>query len=93
MEVNFFATLRPIVGGKTVSFDLAEGVTVRELLDTMVTRYPPLREQLLDADGNLYAHVHIFVNGRDAPRLAQGMDTPLTHQDKLDVFPAVAGGC
>ncbi len=92
MIVNFYATLRPIVGGKTIDFELDEGITVAQLVEIMVTRYPPLREQLLDEHGNLYAHVHVFVNGRDAPALTHGMQTVLTHNDKLDVFPAVAGG-
>ena len=92
MQVNFYATLRPIVGGKTVEFAVAEGTTVAQLVDTIVTRYPPLREQLLNEQGELYPHVHVFVNGRDAPALAQGMQTPIMPHDALDIFPAVAGG-
>jgi molybdopterin synthase sulfur carrier subunit len=92
MHVNFYATLRPIVGGKTVTFAVEEGITVAQLLETIVTDYPPLREHLLNAQGELYPHVHVFVNGRDAPALAQGMQTPLTRADLLDIFPAVAGG-
>jgi molybdopterin synthase sulfur carrier subunit len=92
MRVNFYATLRPIVGGKTVDFAVEEGITVAQLLDTMITSYPPLRRQLLNEQGELYPHVHVFVNGRDAPALEAGMQTPLTKDDLLDVFPAVAGG-
>ncbi len=92
LDVNFYATLRPIVGGKTVSFAFDEGTTVGQMVETIVTRYPPLREQLFNEAGDLYPHVHVFVNGRDAPALAQGMSTPLTNQDQLDIFPAVAGG-
>ena len=32
MKINFYATLRDIVGGKTVEFDLAEDITVRQLV-------------------------------------------------------------
>jgi molybdopterin synthase sulfur carrier subunit len=92
MQVNFYATLRPIVGGRTVIFDLSEGVTVRELVDAAVTRFPPLRTQLLDANGNLYSHVHVFVNGRDAPYLPKGVETIIAPGDTIDIFPAVAGG-
>lgn len=92
MRVNFYATLRPIVGGKTVDFAVEEGITVAQLVDTIITDYPPLRQQLLNEQGELYPHVHVFVNGRDAPALAQGMQTPLTEADLLDIFPAVAGG-
>jgi molybdopterin synthase sulfur carrier subunit len=92
MRVNFYATLRPIVGGKTVDFPIEEGITVAQLVNTIVTTYPPMREQLLNEQGELYPHVHVFVNGRDAPALDAGMQTLLTQKDLLDVFPAVAGG-
>lgn len=92
MRVNFYATLRPIVGGRTVEFDLEPGITVRELVDVMVERFPPLREQLLNERGELYPHVHVFINGRDAPYLEHGMATVIGPDDTADVFPAVAGG-
>ncbi|WP_129674506.1 ubiquitin-like small modifier protein 1 [Candidatus Chloroploca sp. Khr17] len=92
MKINFYATLRPIVGGRTVELPLEEGVTVRELVTHLVVRWPPLREQLLDEHGELYQHVHVFVNGRDAPYRDGGMDATITAADVIDVFPAVAGG-
>jgi sulfur-carrier protein len=36
MQVNFYATLRPIVGGRTVELEIAEGLTVRELVVALV---------------------------------------------------------
>ncbi len=92
MHVNFYATLRPIVGGRTIEFDLDHGISVQELVDAVVTRFPPLRQQLLDANGNLYSHVHVFVNGRDAPYLPEGVATSILPGDTIDIFPAVAGG-
>ena len=56
------------------------------------TRFPPLREQLLDANGKLYSHVHVFINGRDAPYLPNGVATVIAPGDTIDIFPAVAGG-
>ena len=44
MKVHFFATLRPIVGGKTVEFDTDHGITVQEMLDVMIARFPKLKE-------------------------------------------------
>ncbi len=92
MQVNFYATLRPIVGSRTVEFDLGENITVKQLVDVVVTRFPRLREELLNADGNLYPHVHVFVNGRDAPYLPNGVETLIQPGDTIDIFPAVAGG-
>ena len=42
MKVNFFATFRPIVGGKTVEVDVTEGATLQQLLKTLVSRFPTL---------------------------------------------------
>jgi sulfur-carrier protein len=92
MKVNFFATLRPIVGSKSVEFEQVEGLTVRQLVQQVIHRYPALRRHLLNEQGELYPHVHVFVNGRDAPYLEYGMDTVLASTDTVNVFPAVAGG-
>jgi sulfur-carrier protein len=92
MKVNFYATLRDIVGQKCVEFPLNDGNTVRDLMDQMVARFPELERQLLNEQGELLGHVHLFVNGRDLPYLEQGMDTEISEEDKISVFPAVGGG-
>ena len=92
MKINFYATLRQIVGQKTVRLDLERSCTVQELLNTVLERYPPMRSELVDEQGELYPHVHIFVNGRDAPYLDKAMQTALQPDDKVDIFPAVGGG-
>ena len=92
MKVNFYATLRQIVGQKSADINLESGSSVQNLLDKILELYPPLRRELLDEQGQLYPHVHIFVNGRDAPYLDKGMQTILQPEDKLDIFPAVGGG-
>lgn len=92
MQVSFFATLRQFVGTKTVAFDLPDQGTIGQLIDLMVTRYPDLRRELLDESGNLYGHVHVFVNGRDVPYLENRLETVLKADDVISVFPAVGGG-
>ena len=92
MKVAFYATLRQVVGHKTLEFDLPSDATVQMLLDEMIRKYPPLRSELLDSAGNLYNHVHIFVNARDSAFLEQGMETKLNREDVIGVFPAVGGG-
>ena len=92
MEVHFFATLRQITGQKTVEFDLPEGATTRDLVDAIVDRFPPIRRELLNEKGELWPHVHVFINGRDAPFLKEGLDTVLTADDIVNIFPPVAGG-
>ena len=92
MKINFYATYRPIVGGKTIDFDVEHGINVHQLVDVIISRFPALQRELLDANGNLYSHVHIFVNGRDTYILENGLDTMIQADDTLHIFPPVGGG-
>jgi len=92
LKVKFYATLREIVGQKSVDFPLNEGDTVNELMNKIIDRYPALEPKLLDEDGELLGYVHFFVNGRDLPYLEKGMETELSDDDTISVFPAVGGG-
>ena len=92
MDVNFFATLRDLAGARTVAFDLCEGTFVQGPLDEVIARFPSMRTELYDDGGKLFGHVHVFINGRDAPHLDRALETPLHAGDKVDLFPAVGGG-
>ena len=92
MKVNFYATLRQIVGGKTVEFDLPAGATVQDLINEMIRCFPALQRELLNEHGEMYSHVHLFVNGRDATFLENGLATRLDPEDVIGILPAVGGG-
>ena len=92
MKVNFFATLRDIAGGKAVEFDVEHGITAQELLDTIIKRFPIMKKELLDKDGKMYGHVHLFINGRDVQFMDDGFQTKITADDMVNIFPAVGGG-
>jgi molybdopterin synthase sulfur carrier subunit len=92
VQVNFYATLRLVTGAKSVEVPLRAGATVRQLLEAVLERFPGMRDDLLDDSGKLYGHVHLFINGRDAPYLERGMETPLAADDAVDLFPAIGGG-
>jgi sulfur-carrier protein len=92
MIINFYATLRQIVGQRAVEIGIDREATIQALIDRVIQVYPPMRHELLNPEGELYPHVHVFVNGRDAPYLPQGLETRLNPDDKIDIFPAVGGG-
>ena len=92
MKVNFFATLRDIAGGKTVEFDVEHGVTAQVLLDTIITRFPLMKKELLNEHGEMYGHVHFFINGRDVQFTDDKFATKIMQGDTVNVFPAVGGG-
>ena len=91
MRVSFYATLRPIVGDRSVEIPLAEGATVRELVDALASRWPELSEQLFDEEGGLSRRVNVFVEGRNV-RWLEGLETSLEPDQAVDIFPPVAGG-
>lgn len=92
MKINFFATLRQVTGQKTVEFDLHEGMTAQEVLDTVVASYPAMVGMLTDDDGKLLGHCHMFINGRGVNYMVDAMDTRIKDGDVINFFPAVGGG-
>ncbi len=92
MQVQFFATLRDIVGGKTVDIPVTQPMTVQALLDLLSQRYPRLRSALMDGEGRLYPQVHVLINGRDVHYLEEGLQTQVGSDDEVSIFPAVGGG-
>jgi molybdopterin converting factor small subunit len=67
------------------------GVTVAELLDNLVERYPALQPHLFEPGGNMRRHFNIFVNGEHIREL-NGLDTPLKNDDKVILMVSAAGG-
>jgi molybdopterin synthase sulfur carrier subunit len=92
MIVHYYATLRQVVGARQVEFSLSKGGTLRQLIEEMVKRYPGLKREMLDRDGNLQSHIHIFVNGRDSTLLDGSLETILEEGDTISIFPPVGGG-
>ena len=91
MKVKVYATLRPIIGGADVPTTVQPGQPVRDLVDEMAARWPDLRAEMLDADGNLQRRIQIMVNGRNIQFL-DGLDTTLRAGDSVAIFPPVGGG-
>ncbi|HEX6680284.1 MAG TPA: MoaD/ThiS family protein [Gaiellaceae bacterium] len=75
-------TLRDQTGGEREV--LAEGKTVRDLLDELTVRFPGLREQL--------DYANVYVGGEDI-RTREGYETPVAESDTVILLPAMAGGC
>jgi sulfur-carrier protein len=69
----------------------AEGDTVRELLDDLMSRFPALRAQLVE-DDDLAPFVNVYVEGEDV-RTLDGIDTEVRRGSTVILLPAMAGGC
>ena len=73
--------LREATGGLQVVD--AEGGTVGDLLDDLVSRFPAL-------DGQL-RHANVYVDGEDI-RVLDELDTPVNETSTVILLPAMAGG-
>ncbi|HET8998867.1 MAG TPA: ubiquitin-like small modifier protein 1 [bacterium] len=69
----------------------AAGRTVEEALTELERRYPGLREQLREPNGEVRGFINVFVNGAEI-RTLQGPATPITEADEVSIIPAMAGG-
>lgn len=69
----------------------ADGGTVRDVLDHIFAENPRLRSYILDDQGRLRQHVHIYVNNeRIADRVE--LSDPVGARDEVFVFQALTGG-
>lgn len=92
MQINLYATFRLIAGQKTLTLDLPAGTSLRAAVERILAEVPALRPHWVNEQGEIHAHVHAFINGREVSTLPEGWDTPLQPEDILDFFPPVAGG-
>lgn len=92
MRVNFYATLRDLVGGSSLHVDLVPGTTAQGLIDLVVSDHPSLRTELLDEGGKLHDYLKMFINGREVVYLEKQFQHVLAPTDIVDVFPPVGGG-
>lgn len=91
VQVKVYATLRPIVGGALAPVETAPGQTVRQLVDEMTARWPDLRPEMVDGEGNLLPRIQIFVNGRSIA-FGDGLATVIPMGANIAIFPPVGGG-
>lgn len=91
MKVRLYATLRQIVGEKIVEIPALAEQTVGDILRALVQLHPRLEDSIWYPDGSLAGHVAVILNGRDIRHL-DGVETPLSDEDSMDVFPPVGGG-
>ena len=81
-KVRIPPTLREQTGGQREV--VAEGGTVRDLLDDLMSRFPALEEQLPFAN--------VYVEGEDV-RTLDGLETEVRPGSTVILLPAMAGGC
>ncbi|MDP6823819.1 MAG: MoaD family protein [Dehalococcoidia bacterium] len=91
LQVRLFATLREPGGGRAVEVTPDGSAPMRAVLELVFARRPQLRSLVLDEYGQVQAFVNVFVNGRSIVDV-DGLDTLVNPEDRVAIFPPVAGG-
>ena len=89
VQVRIPTILRPDAGGQAVVD--ANGATLGEIFDDLVTRFPGLKDKVITEDGQLHKFVNVYVNDDDA-RYLDKLASKVADDDVITVLPAVAGG-
>jgi molybdopterin synthase sulfur carrier subunit len=65
--------------------------TVGAAITELQSRYPGIKERLLDESGAVRRFVNVYVNEEDI-RFLQNQETPVKSGDEISIIPAIAGG-
>lgn len=66
-------------------------VTIADAISELQTRYPGIKERLVDETGAVRRFVNVYVNEEDI-RFLQNQQTKLKDGDEISIIPAIAGG-
>ena len=65
--------------------------TIGEAITELQTRYPGIKERLVDESGAVRRFVNVYVNEEDI-RFLENQKTALKDGDEISIIPAIAGG-
>lgn len=87
-QIKLFGGLQRKAGTTAVTVN---GSNIQELLQNLFVTHPDLETAVIDGQNQLQPHVRVMVNGHDI-ELKQGLETAVTDQDVIAIFPPIAGG-
>jgi molybdopterin synthase sulfur carrier subunit len=65
--------------------------TIGDAIAELQSRFPGIKERLLDDSGEVRRFVNVYVNEEDI-RFLKNQNTPLKEGDEVSIIPAIAGG-
>jgi molybdopterin synthase sulfur carrier subunit len=65
--------------------------TIGQAINELQSRYPGIKERLLDEAGAVRRFVNVYVNEEDI-RFLQNQETAVNDGDEISIIPAIAGG-
>lgn len=89
IKVRIPTPLRPLTKGQGEIQTKAGSVL--EMIETLNSAHPGIKDRLCDETGELRRFVNIYVNEEDI-RFLKGKETSLKDGDEVSIVPAIAGG-
>lgn len=89
IKVRIPTPLRPLTKGQGEVE--AQAGSVLEMIETLNSAHPGIKDRLCDETGELRRFVNIYVNEEDI-RFLKGKETSLKDGDEVSIVPAIAGG-
>ena len=89
IKVRIPTPLRPLTKGQGEVEAKAANIT--EMIESLNSAHPGLKDRLSHHKGELRRFVNIYVNEEDI-RFLNGKDTSLKDGDEVSIVPAIAGG-
>ena len=89
IEVSLPTIMRPLANNlRRVE---AHGENLAAAIESLDANYPGLKAKIVE-DGQIRRYVNVYINDEDV-RFLNGLNSALSDGDRVDVLPAVAGGC
>tara|TARA_Y100001968_G_scaffold209585_1_gene192755 strand:- start:546 stop:821 length:276 start_codon:yes stop_codon:yes gene_type:complete len=89
VKVRIPTPLRKLTHDEEVVETAAESVS--DAIADLETRYPGIKERLVDEAGEVRRFVNVYVNEEDI-RFLDNASTALKDGDEISIIPAIAGG-
>lgn len=89
VKVRIPTPLRKLTHDEEVVETAAESVS--DAIADLETRYPGIKERLVDEAGEVRRFVNVYVNEEDI-RFLDNAGTALKDGDEISIIPAIAGG-
>ncbi|MEQ1793940.1 MAG: MoaD/ThiS family protein [Nitrospira sp.] len=89
IKVRIPTPLRPLTKGQGEVETQASSVL--QMIETLNSAHPGIKDRLCDETGELRRFVNIYVNEEDI-RFLKGKETSLKDGDEVSIVPAIAGG-
>lgn len=92
IQVRFVATLRHILGVKSIDLEISRPMKVLEVLNLLAEKYgEKFRKAVFDENGKVKSEFLIFVNEAEISVL-DGLNTEISDGDVITLLPTIHGG-